>query len=90
MKKEIDKYVRECQICQQERTFKKTGMEHEIERSLEVWKEVSIDYMTKLFRSNEKDSILMIKNQNSKMIHLKAVKKREKTSEVWQDYWDCI
>ena len=36
MRKKIDRYVQECQICQQERTFRKTGMKHEIERSPEV------------------------------------------------------
>ena len=45
--------------------------------------------MTKLFKNNEKDSILIIKNQNSGMIHLRVVKEKEKTSEVWQDCWNC-
>ena len=62
MKKEIDKYVRECQVCQQKRTIKKMKIEHEIKRNLKVQKEVSIDYIIKLFRNNEKDSILVIKN----------------------------
>ena len=57
-------------------------MEHEIRRNLEVWKEVSIDYITKLFRNNEKDSILVIKDQNSEMIHFRVVKEREKAFEV--------
>ena len=90
MRKEVEKYVRECQVCQQERAFKKTGMEYEIERSPEVWKEVSIDHITKLSRSNGKDSILVIKDQNSGMIHLKAVREKEKASEVWQDCWNCV
>ena len=65
-------------------------MEYEIRRSPEVWKKANIDYMTKLLRSNGKDSILVIKDQNSKMIYLKAVKKKEKVSEMWQNYWDCV
>ena len=82
MRKNVKEYVKECQICQQERTFRGTGMEHEIERSPEVWKEVSIDHITKLLRSNGKDSILVIKDQNSGMIHLRAVKEKEKASEI--------
>ena len=82
MRKDVKKYVKECQICQQERTFRGTDMEHEIERSPKVWKEVSIDYITKLFRSNGKDSILVIKDQNSGMIHFRVVKEKEKVSEV--------
>ena len=61
-------------------------MEYEIKRSLEVWKEVNIDYMTKLFKNNEKDLILIIKDQNNKMIYFRIVKKKEKAFEVWQDY----
>ena len=36
MRKEVEKYVQECHICQQERTFKETEMKHKIERSPEV------------------------------------------------------
>ena len=57
-------------------------MKYEMKRNLKVWKEVSIDYITKLSRNNEKDSILVIKDQNSKMIHLKIVKKKEKSLKV--------
>ena len=60
-------------------------MKHEIERSLEVWKEVSIDYITKLFKNNEKNLILVIKDQNSEMIHFRIVKEKEKVFEIWQD-----
>ena len=82
MRKDVEEYVKECQVCQQERTFRGTDMEHEIGRSLEVWKEVSIDHITKLLRNNGKDSILVIKDQNSGMIHLRVVKKKEKVFEV--------
>ena len=57
-------------------------MKHEIKRCLKVQKEVSIDYIIKPFKSNEKDSILVIKNQNSKMIYLTVVKKKEKVFEM--------
>ena len=38
--------------------------------------------MTKLLKSNGKDSILIIKDQNSGMVHLKIVKKKERVSKV--------
>ena len=38
--------------------------------------------MTKLLKSNEKDLILVIKDQNSGMIHLKVVKKKKKIFEI--------
>ena len=36
MRKDVKEYVKECQTCQQERTFRETEMEHEIEKSLKV------------------------------------------------------
>ena len=57
-------------------------MKHEIKRYLKIWKEVSIDYITKLFKNNEKDSILIIKDQNSKTIHLKIVKEKKRAFEI--------
>ena len=36
MRKNVKEYVKEFQICQQERVFKETEIEHEIKRSLEV------------------------------------------------------
>ena len=38
--------------------------------------------MIKLLKNNEKDSILIIKDQNNEMIHFKVVKKKEKILEV--------
>ena len=57
-------------------------MEHEIERCPEVQRKVSIDHIIKLLRSNKKNSILIIKDQNNEMIHLKVVKKKEKVFEM--------
>ena len=78
----MKKYVQECQTCQQERTFKETDIKHEIKRSPEVYKKVSLDYITKLFRNNKQNLILIIKDQNNEIIHLKIVKKKKKTFEV--------
>ena len=89
MKKEIEKYVQECRTCQQKRTLKKTGVKYEIKRSQEVWKKVNIDHITKLSKNNEKNSILVIKNQNNEMIHFKTVKEIEKVLEMWQNCWKC-
>ena len=72
--KDTIRYVRECLLCQKERPNRKLGIGQEIDRSNEVWKGVLIDYIIKLPRSREKDSILVIKNQYSGMIHLKTMK----------------
>ena len=45
--------------------------------------------MTKLSRNNEKDSILIIKDQNNEIIYFRTVKEKEKAFKVWQDCWNC-
>ena len=85
---DIKQYVQECMKCQQEREYHKKGIEHEIGRSEKIWKEVSIDHITKLPKTRGKDSILVIKDQGSGMIHLKAVTEKKNAKEVWQDCWE--
>ena len=38
--------------------------------------------MTKLFRNNEKDLILIIKDQNNEMIYFKIVREKERAFEI--------
>ena len=51
MIKDIKQYVREYVKCQQERDYYKRDIEHEIERSKKIWKEISIDHITKLSKT---------------------------------------
>ena len=36
MRKDVKEYIKECQICQQERTFRGTDIKYKIRRSPEV------------------------------------------------------
>lgn len=88
MRKDIMKYVQQCETCQKERETKKIGLGEEVGRPEKIWQKVSIDHITKLSRVGGKDSILMIQDQLSGMIHLKAVSENEDTKRVWQDCKD--
>ena len=57
-------------------------MKYKIKKSLKIKKEISIDYIIKLLKNNEKDSILIIKDQNNEIIYFKIVKKKKKILKV--------
>ena len=82
MIEDIEQHVRKCLECQQERDYHNKGIEHEIERSEKIWKEVSIDHITKLPRIRGKNSILIIKDQRSGMIYLKTIIEKKKVQKV--------
>ena len=62
MIKDITKYVQECLSCQKKRLNRRLKLEQEIDRLEKIWKEISIDHITKLLKSKEKNSILVIKD----------------------------
>ena len=62
MIKDTIRHVQKCLLCQKKRPNRKLNIEQEIDKSEEVWKEVLIDYITKLLKSRKKDSILIIKD----------------------------
>jgi len=50
------------------------------------WKEISIDIIRPLPKSNEKDAIVVIVNQFTKMIHLKATTTNVSSKEIAKIY----
>lgn len=86
MKREIFEYVKKYLICQLKGKTRKIGLREIIDRPQEVWKQISMNHITKLPKSKEKDSILIIQDQLSEMIHPKAVFEKQKAKKVWQDY----
>jgi len=71
----IKKYIQKCTKCQQNKVqyMKKTGELHPLETSKEPWQEISIDIIKLLSKSNNKDTIVVIMDQFTKMIRLKAI-----------------
>ena len=75
LKKDVRKYVQECFKCQQNKVQyqKKLGKLHLLEIPQGLWQEISINIIGPLPRSNGMDAIVVIVDQFTKMIRLKAI-----------------
>jgi len=73
-KNNIKKYVQECFKCQQNKVqhMKKAGELHPLKTPEGPWKEINIDIISLLLKSNEKDIIVVIVDQFTKIIRLKV------------------
>ena len=74
LKEDVKKYVQGCFKCQQNKVQhqKKAGELHPLEISQGPWQEISIDIIGLLPKSNRMDVIVVIIDQFTKMIRLKA------------------
>jgi len=74
LKEDIKKYVQGCLKCQQNKVQyqRRAGELHPLEIPKEPWQEISIDIIRPLPSSNGMDAILVIVDQFTKMIRLKA------------------
>jgi len=74
IKEDVKKYVQGCFKCQQNKVQhqKKSGELHLLEISQGPWQEISIDIVGLLPKSNRMDAIVVIVDQFTKMIQLKA------------------
>jgi len=89
---DIQKYVQGCQECQQNKVqhIKKAAPLHPLPTPKTPWKEISIDVIGPLPRSEDKDAILVVVDQFSKMIRLMATMTSISSSKVARIYWDDI
>ena len=55
-----------------------------------LWKEINIDIIGLLPKSNRKDAIMVIVDQFTKMIHFKATTTNVSSEEIAKIYWDEI
>ena len=90
IKKNIKKYVQGCFKCQQNKVqhMKKVGELHPLTILEGPWKEISIDIIGPLPKSNEKNMIVVIVDRFTKMIQLKATTTNmslEKIAKIYQD-----
>ena len=74
LKEDIKKYMQCCIKCQQNKVQhqQKSGELHLLEIPQRPWQEISIDIIGPLPRSNGMDAIVVIVDQFTKMIQLKA------------------
>ena len=74
LKENVKKYIQGCFKCQQNKVQhqRKAGELHPLEILKGSWQEISIDIIGPLSKSNRMDAIVVIVDQFTKMIRLKA------------------
>jgi len=74
LKEDVKRYIQGCFKCQQNKVQhqRKTGELHPLEIPQGLWQEISIDIIGPLPKSNGMDAIVVIVDQFTKMICLKA------------------
>ena len=92
IKNNIKKYVQECVKYQQNKVqhMKKAGELYLLESLEKPWQEISIDIMEPLPKSKELDAIVVIVDQFTKMIQLKATTTTVSSGEIAKIYRDKI
>ena len=92
LKEDVKRYVQGCFKCQQNKFQhqKKVGELHLLEIPQGLWQEISIDIIGPLPKSNGMDAIVVIVNQFTKMIRLKATTTNISSEEIAKIYRDDI
>jgi len=92
VKKDIKKYVQECFKCQQNKVQhqKKAEELHPLKIPEGPWQEISIDIIRPLPKSNGMDTIVVIVDQFTKMIRLKATTMNVSLEGIAKIYRDKI
>jgi len=92
LKEDVKKYVQECFKCQQNKVQhqRKTGELHPLEIPKGPCQEISIDIIGLLPKSNGMDTIVVIVDQFTKMIRLKATTMNISSEGITKIYRDDI
>ena len=92
IKNDVKKYIQECFKYQQNKVqhMKKARELHPLKIPKGPWKEISIDIIGPLPKSNEKDVIIVIVDWFTKMIQLKAITTNISSKEIAKIYHDKI
>ena len=88
IKNDVKRYIQGCFKCQQNKVqhIKKAGELHPLKTPEGPWKEISIDIIGPLLKSNEKDIIVVIVDRFTKMIQLKATMISVSSEEIAKIY----
>ena len=92
IKNDIKKYVQEYFKCQQNKMqhMKKARELYPLKTPEEYWQKISINIIRLLPKSKEKDTIVVIVDQFTKMIQLKATMTNISSKEIAKIYHDKI
>lgn len=91
MRKFIGRYVRNCQVCakSKSRRYAKFGVLRPLPVPNQRWKDISMDFVTGLPLSDDKDAILVIVDRLTKMRHFIATTttaSAETVADLYVDY----
>ena len=92
LKEDVKKYIQRCFKCQQNKVQhqKKAGELHPLEIPQGPWQEISIDIIGPLPKSNGMDAIVVIIDQFTKMVQLKAATTNISLEGIAKIYMDDI
>jgi len=92
LKEDVKKYIQRCFKCQQNKVQhqRKAGELHPLEIPQGPWQEISIDIIGPLPKSNGMDAIVVIVDQFTKMIRLKATTTNISLERIAKIYRDNI
>ena len=92
LKEDVKKYMQGCFKCQQNKVQHQKKLEelHPLEISQGLWQEISTDIIGPLPRSNVMDTIVVIVDQFTKMIRLKATTTNISSEDIAKIYRDEI
>jgi hypothetical protein len=84
MKKYIQKFVRECQVCQRNKgeIVKALGLLQPLHIPNQIWEEISMDFITGLPKSEGKDAIFVVMDRLTKYAHFCGIQSTYTTSQV--------
>ena len=87
IRKDVERYVQNCQKCQRNTQEVHKGLLAEIQRPQKIWKLVAIDHITKLSPVKGLDAILVIVDWYSGMAYFIPSTEKQTAEQVWADCW---
>jgi len=89
--KKVERYVDRCNICQRYKNQSKAPAEKLMPNAIleKPWSHISVDFITKLLLAQEYDTILVVCNYFSKIVHFIATTEKasaEGLAKLFQDH----
>lgn len=92
MKKEVYKYVSECDVCQRNKTetVASLGLLQPLPIPTRLWTDISMDFIEGLPLSNGKSVIFVVVDRLSKYVHFMALSHPYTAANVAQTFLDTV